>query len=577
VSRSPFESEQDPSVASLAIPEDPRTRDYAEGWIAINELMRSGWSWSGNEAHNVFLNLGLDEDGRPRFVDASSTLGFDALDDGRAAVRMDVDRDGDLDLLVSNRNGPRLKLYRNDLDARGRFVALRLVGDARNPTGVGAHIELRVAADGRERRLVRGVRAGEGFLSQQPGWVHVGLGPDAGGEEETLDVSVRGPDGETEEFGAVQRDGWFLLERGAGAARAWEREAAVSGLRLGGVEPPAVEARARIVLPQALPLPGLDLRERDGEVRRVFGIREGGRPVGTGRPLFLSVWASWCAPCVEELVELRKAADRLGDLGILALSVDEDEDVPQAVRLLERIGWPFPAAYATEETRSVLDVLVGALFDTERPLAVPLGLLVNARGELVSVYVGRVEPARLLADLRLLDADPASRAHAATPFSGIWYRAPEAPDPAALEARLRARGLERQANEYGRAQLEVAEGRDSSVLRKLARRAAERGELDRAVRILQQAARQDPGAFEVQADLGVALHRAGRYAEAVDAYSAALLVRDDAGVRAKRGLSYLLLERLELAARELEVLREQGAREAEALADAIERLERGGG
>jgi cytochrome c biogenesis protein CcmG, thiol:disulfide interchange protein DsbE len=46
-----------------------------------------------------------------------------------------------------------------------------------------------------------------------------------------------------------------------------------------------------------------------------------------GRPVLLNFWATWCAPCVEEVPSLENLARRSGeDLTVLAVSLDEDWD-----------------------------------------------------------------------------------------------------------------------------------------------------------------------------------------------------------------------------------------------------------
>ena len=54
--------------------------DYVRGWQALYELARRGRSFSGQERHCAFLNLGGDEG----FADASAAASLDFDDDGRA-------------------------------------------------------------------------------------------------------------------------------------------------------------------------------------------------------------------------------------------------------------------------------------------------------------------------------------------------------------------------------------------------------------------------------------------------------------------------------------------------------------
>jgi peroxiredoxin len=45
-----------------------------------------------------------------------------------------------------------------------------------------------------------------------------------------------------------------------------------------------------------------------------------------GQVVLLNFWASWCAPCVEELPSLLQLHHDRPDLAILAVSIDEDAD-----------------------------------------------------------------------------------------------------------------------------------------------------------------------------------------------------------------------------------------------------------
>ncbi len=88
----------------------------------------------------------------------------------RGAAYADYDRDGDLDVLVTENGGP-AHLWRNDLEAAS-FLRVRLEGRQSNRDGLGARI---VAVVG-QRRLERRVRTGSSYLSQSETIVTFGLG-----------------------------------------------------------------------------------------------------------------------------------------------------------------------------------------------------------------------------------------------------------------------------------------------------------------------------------------------------------------------------------------------------------------
>lgn len=81
------------------------------------------------------------------------TEGFDTRTDGRSLIASDLDDDGDVDLLMLNRDAPRLQLFRNDGEV-GQAVRLRF-----RPAGGGrdaANVTVRLAGRAEEVLLHRG-------------------------------------------------------------------------------------------------------------------------------------------------------------------------------------------------------------------------------------------------------------------------------------------------------------------------------------------------------------------------------------------------------------------------------------
>ena len=60
-------------------------------------MIREGRSFSGKERHCCYLNTGAS-----RFANVSAATGLDLIDDGRAAGVVDMDQDGDLDIIAGN-------------------------------------------------------------------------------------------------------------------------------------------------------------------------------------------------------------------------------------------------------------------------------------------------------------------------------------------------------------------------------------------------------------------------------------------------------------------------------------------
>ncbi|MCP3977950.1 MAG: tetratricopeptide repeat protein [bacterium] len=392
---------------------DEQYDEYQAGWDAINRSVRQGKSWAGYERNCAFLNCGTD-----RFADVSVLSGLDFDDDGRAVALVDWDHDGDLDLWLRNRTAPRLRLMLNQLPAGAAFLALKLQGTTANRDAIGARVEL-VLGDG--KRVVRSLRAGEGFRSQSSKWLHFGLGTTALADAVER-LTVRWPGGERESFSGVEPGRRYVLQQGSGTAAEWVPPVRSSSLRpsprASTARPP--ESARRIVLSRRLPPMTLSYADLD------TGTERSVRP--TGRPLLIQLWASSCDPCVAALRQLseRQHGLRTAGLDVLALTVDgidlDRVTTPDdARRTLQEIGFPFDTGRATavllEELEFVQDLMQGHV----APLAVPAAFLFDGENRLALVYRGGVGVDRLVEDLAVLELSGEALREAALPFDGRWY------------------------------------------------------------------------------------------------------------------------------------------------------------
>jgi len=508
---------------SEAPPTDDAPLDpYRRGWLAVNRLVREGWSWSGHERNTVFWNGGSEG-----FVDVSAITGFDRSDDGRALGRVDWDLDGDLDLILSARTGPRLTLFENRLADRRTWIAVLLEGAAPHRSAVGARVRVvRASRDGASAPLVDGVRAGEGFLAQSSAWLHFGLG---GAAVEAIEV--RWPSGREQRWEGLEANERYVLSEGVPEAESWAPPAEWSGLKAAD-EPDQPQGSGpesttpRMVLAAPIPMPTLHVLDPEAGPSALFGIQPG-RTSGSGFPVLFSFFSRTCATCENELArfERQRATWTEAGLSVIPLCVDDPSEEQEVEAFVQRVGWSSLWGFATPGTIETVDALLGAVRDSEERAGLPANLLVDADGRLCAFWLGPVEPRDVCDDLLgLLDADPERRRQRAVPFPGRWRGAPPEPDWAYLERFARKRGLGSAAQEYHLGPLDVRPTSRAEVEYRFGRVFAEQGDYAQAIEHFEAALEADPYFFAAQRDLGLALHWSGRFAEAVEAYDAALLL-----------------------------------------------------
>lgn len=173
-------------------------------------LFQSNLSYA--QPHQLFRNRGeFAEGGVPIFEEVSAAAGapFSIPRVSRGAARGDFDNDGDLDILVSNNNGP-AELLRNDGGHRRHWLQLHLVGRRGNRNALGA--EARVTVGDRVYRDQ--VRSGSSYCSASMLRLHFGLG-----NRDRFDaVEVTWPGGLTERWPGGTADRLLTLTEGTGTA-----------------------------------------------------------------------------------------------------------------------------------------------------------------------------------------------------------------------------------------------------------------------------------------------------------------------------------------------------------------------
>lgn len=400
-------------------------------------MIRRGRSFSGHERNCFFLNMGAVPGELPGFANVSVGSGLDFADDGRAVALADWDHDGDLDIWISNRTAPQLRLMRNDTPVSSHFLSLRLQGNGTttNRDAIGARVEVTLEIPNSQLpipKLIKTLRAGEGFIAQSSKWLHFGLG----GSDRIEKLVVRWPDraGTEETFSGIKADGRFVLVQGQGKSTAEKRRTAVALEPSVQTMPPASRA-ARIPLVTLLQAPALNFSDASGKTVQV----------GSGKPVMVNLWASWCAPCLVELSEISERASdiRAAGIDVLALSVDGlDEEANAAAAAagaaIEKLKFPFVSALASEQVVGQLQWHHDNAVGLHRRLPLPSSFLIDAEGRVVVIYKGRVSVDQLLVDVKNVGETRAER----------WLRAAQLPGRSIDHASVQRSAEEMEAKLY---------------------------------------------------------------------------------------------------------------------------------
>jgi cytochrome c biogenesis protein CcmG/thiol:disulfide interchange protein DsbE len=166
---------------------------------------------------------------------------------------------------------------------------------------------------------------------------------------------------------AIHRGVWLLIVLTLAVG-------SVSGSQRGGLQERLVRQPAR----------GFALTDATGANASLSGLR--------GKVVLLDFWATWCTGCKEEMpwfIEFQKKFERQG-LASVGVALDEE-------------GWDKVRPYLRDHPVNYPIVVADAAFAAKYSItALPTTLLIDRRGHVAEVHVGKVEKQSFEADIRSL-------------------------------------------------------------------------------------------------------------------------------------------------------------------------------
>jgi len=131
-----------------------------------------------------------------------------------------------------------------------------------------------------------------------------------------------------------------------------------------------VAGTASSAIAPATPAPDFTLHAMGGPNLRLKEQR--------GRVVMVNFWATWCAPCRQEMPHLNRLYEKYRGAGFVLLGVNVDDDTSKAAEVAAKLGVTFPVLLDTEKS-------VSKLYDVS---TMPSTMIIDRDGKVRYVHRG---------------------------------------------------------------------------------------------------------------------------------------------------------------------------------------------
>ena len=202
---------------------------------------------------------------------------------------------------------------RNDTKEDNPFISILLKGNGEtvNKDAIGARIEIINGKDSGKFKQIQTLRAGQGFLSQSTKWIQFALNETI----KSIDIKISWPDGTVSKIKDVLPNKKYIIRQENPAAEEVKLESKKNNL----VNSPALKNPPS----QVARIPAITLFKSPTINLRKNGIAN--QKNNKKSHQLINLWATWCAPCLQEMAHFRDHKKTLIDNEVELIAVNVDE------------------------------------------------------------------------------------------------------------------------------------------------------------------------------------------------------------------------------------------------------------